>query len=104
MYFSDELKLIKRTYSGSTPVETERTVFGDISSVTGTEDANARQNSIKPSARAAVHAEDYQGETLVQYGGSLQLAAGRYTVYRTYFKGDTVELYLTLKKGEQKNE
>ncbi|MBE6721928.1 MAG: hypothetical protein E7572_05515 [Ruminococcaceae bacterium] len=101
MYFSDEITLVKRTYTGSTANETARTAFCDISSVTGTEDANARQNSIKPSARAAVHAEDYAGETIVQYIGSPQLAAGRYTVYRTYFKGDTVELYLTMKKGEQ---
>lgn len=101
MYFSDEIVLIKRTYQGRTPIETERTVFCDVTSVTGTEDANARQNDMKPSARAAVHAEDYQGETLVQFAGSPQLAAGRYTVYRTYFKGDAVELYLTMKKGEQ---
>ncbi|UZT82143.1 hypothetical protein [Caproicibacterium sp. BJN0003] len=73
-----------------------------MTSIYGNEDSNARQNGIKASARAIIRAEDYGGETILDYSGGRSTEAVRYTVYRTYLDRDNIELYLSKKKGEQK--
>ena len=100
MYFSDEITLLGETYTKDTinqlvPVTVERTVYGDITSVTGSENASAGQIGVKAEARAVVHIEDYSGERHLRYSGGPQLKSGTYTVYRTYVSGDCMELYLT---------
>ena len=102
MYFSDEINLVKRDYVNNKPIETCRSIFCDITSITGTEDTNARQTSIKAAARIKLYSADYDGETLVDYSGGRMLAKGRYSVYRTYFDNDFVELYLEKRRGGQK--
>lgn len=105
MYFSDAIQLIARTYpeqdalAQHVPQESSRTVYCDLTSISGTEQAAAGQQKIRPYARARVHAEDYAGETLIEYAGGGMLRAGRYAVYRTYYDGDVVELYLEAKTG-----
>lgn len=105
MYFSDEIQLIRESYTMDQllqriPVTTARSVFADITSVTGAEVSAAGQNGIKASARIVVHSEDYAGEQLLWYDGSSTLPEGRYSVYRTYVSGaDTVELYVEPKAG-----
>jgi len=101
MYFSDEIRLVKRTYVDNKPVETYRDVFCDITSISGAEDTNARQTNIKAAARIVLYSDDYDNETLIDYFGGRMLPKGRYSVYRTYYKNDRVELYIEKRKGGQ---
>lgn len=110
MYFSDEVSLIGRTYKTQdalaqhVPKEAARTVYCDLTSISGTEQAAAGRQKIRPSARVRIHAEDYAGEPLVEYAGGPLLRAGRYAVYRAYCAGDVVELYLEEKTGVRNGE
>lgn len=105
MYFSDEIYLVKETRQQDDlkQFKSERTethVWCDLTSVSGNETSAAGQNGHKAEGRAVVHVEDYAGEKIVRYdGGLLLLPAGYYEVYRTYFAGDTIELYLQEKEG-----
>lgn len=104
MYFSDEIKLLSKSYTVDglgqyTSQDIEKSVFSDLTSVTGDEKKSAGQSGINATARAVLHVEDYNGEEMISYAGGAALQAGKYSVYRTYFAGDTVELYLTQKAG-----
>lgn len=105
MYFSDEIELISKTYTmdglgQQIEAEATRAVFCDLQSVGGSESTRERQAGIHASARAVVHAEDYDHEAEVNVlTGNAVINAGKYAVYRTYLNGDTVELYLTESVG-----
>lgn len=75
-------------------VETPRTVFCNVQSVTGTEFFEAGKVGIRPSYRVTIFAPDYEGEEIVVLNGA------RYGVYRTYIRQDeNIELYLEAKTG-----
>lgn len=105
MYFSDEITLVAMSYvtddiGQEIEKKTEKMVFADLTSISGSEVFNA-VHGIRPQCRAIIHTADYAGETTVKYAGSNPiLAAGIYSVYRNYFTGDTVELYLQRAVGE----
>lgn len=105
MYFSDEIYLVteqreKDALKQFKITKTETGVWCDLSSVSGNETSGAGQNGHVSSARAIVHTEDYSGEKIARYDGSSTiLKKGYYEIYRTYAKGDVVELYLTEKEG-----
>lgn len=100
MYFSDRITLIAETLTldriGNTvpgdPVKTE--VWADVRSIYRAEFAAAGAAGLKPSLMAVVHASDYGGQTRLRWEG-LTLE-----VYRTYRRGDVVELYATEKRGK----
>lgn len=76
------------------PIESRRTVFCSISSVSQAEINTAGQSGLSPEYRASVYREEYHGERIAE------LCGVRYGVYRTYLaKGEMVELYLERKVG-----
>ena len=99
MYFSDRITLIAATLTldrignpvPGDPVKTE--VWADVCSISRAEFAAAGAAGLKPSLMAVVHACDYGGQTRLRWEG-LTLE-----VYRTYRRGDVVELYATEKRG-----
>lgn len=105
MYFSDEIYLVSEAHEKDElkqykPRKKEVPVWCDLDSISGTETSGGGQNGHKRSARVTVHMEDYSGEKVVRYAGETPiLEAGYYDVYRTFVKGDTIELYLTQKEG-----
>ena len=96
---NDVMYLIAREYAMDDngirrPVETERKVFCDVSSIGAKEFFDAGRNGINPQLRFVVFAHDYKDETIVKYNGE------RYSVYRTYRShNDTIELYVERKGG-----
>ena len=107
MYFSDEIDLVQdirwKDRKGQYQTDREyKTVYCDLTSVTGQEEASAGQYGHTATARAIVHLEDYGGQKTVRIGdGVLWLKAGLYDIYRTYVNGDVIELYLMEKEGRQ---
>ena len=74
--------------------ETGKTVWCKVSSVTAYEIATMGQNTIKPSLKVTLWADEYNGEEEVEIDGLM------YGVYRTYQTGqDEIELYLERKGG-----
>lgn len=73
------------------PTETTREVFANKKSVGYSEFYKSAQAGYTTELKFDLHAADYGGETLVEYGGK------RYKVLRTYESknGDFVELTLT---------
>lgn len=96
---SDQITLVTETwtedqYGVLQPTETEKTVFCDVTSVTGTEVAEFGRNGINPEYRFTMFRYDYNGERIVEYNGD------RYSVYRTYIaRNDTIELYAERRGG-----
>ena len=76
-----------------TTVETASSVICTVLEVTRAEWVAAQQKSLSPSACLSVFFRDFQGQKLAEYEGR------RYEIYRTYQKGDYVELYLAERVG-----
>lgn len=76
------------------PMESRRTVFCNISSVSQEEIKDAGRSGLSPEYRATVYREEYHGERIAE------LCGVRYGIYRTYLaKGEMIELYLERKVG-----
>ena len=74
--------------------QTERDIFADVTSVTGSEWFEGGRNGIVPEYRMIVFKYDYQGEQLLRYNGTV------YQIYRTYERRtDELELYCAKRKG-----
>ena len=73
--------------------ETSREVYGQKGAITRAEWNAAAQQGLKPSYEVTMFAYDYEGEEIAEVDGE------RYTIYRTYKRNDTVELYLEKKVG-----
>ena len=72
-------------------VETE--IFGDIGNIGQREFAAASQMGLKPEFMIEIWSFEYNGEDKLKLGDKL------YSIYRTYQKGDRLELYLTQRSG-----
>ena len=84
--------LIKRTYDGSTRVETKREVFCGFRSIGMREFYQASATDFHPELKLVLADYlDYDGETLADYNGQ------RYRILRTYRTG--LELELTLERA-----
>lgn len=100
MFFSDRVTLIAEKLDwddiGNTvPAQpVEREAWADVRSISRAEFAAAGAAGLKPSLMAVVHACDYGGQTRLRWEG-LTLE-----VYRTYRRGNVVELYATEKRGK----
>lgn len=74
----------------------KRTVYGKITSVTGSEFTNAGILGIRADLRVLIYGPDYQNELTAVIGGV------PYSVYRTYRNpSNRVELYLTRRAGDE---
>jgi len=96
---SSVLTLISKTYTSDSigqkiATDTERNVYCNISSISGTEWFEAGRNGIKAECRVTMFAPDYNGETECKIG------TVKYGIYRTYKgKNETIDLYLERKAG-----
>lgn len=70
-----------------------REVFANRYSITQRERYEAGALGLDPDYRFDVRMYEYQDEDTLIYNGV------RYAIYRTYHKGDNVELYVTRKAG-----
>lgn len=100
MNFGDVVGLISTEHrldeiGNDLPVEALREAFADVRSVSQTEALRAGQAGLSPALKVIVRRCDYQDERYVEVDGR------RYTVYRTYCVGDSVELYLERKAGTE---
>ena len=73
--------------------ETYRQVYCNVNSISLTEFTEAGRNGLNPQYRFIVFHADYEGETICEYEGL------RYSIYRTYRRGDDLELYVERKGG-----
>lgn len=106
---SDVIILIHEQYETDAmgqrvPAQHAHEVFCNVSSVTGTEWFSGGQNGIRPEYRVVMFRHDYEGETTVNIGGTLEGETVKdgteYTVYRTYNRDlDELELYLEKRTG-----
>ena len=84
----------KDTLGQYTYVNTKRTVFAKVTSVSQSEWFEGGRQGLNPQFRFTLFVGDYEGEKELEYNSK------RYTIYRTYYSmGDTVELYTEEKKG-----
>ena len=81
----DALKIEKKT------VKINNVVIGEIKSVSRTEFHAAAKNGVKADIMAEIWSCEYSGENYARVEGATQI----YSVYRTYVKGDKLEIYLT---------
>ena len=73
--------------------ETQKRVFCQEGSVTRSEFFGAGASGLSPEHMVTVFVGDYSGEKVCKYNGR------PYAIYRTYTRGDYVELYLTRRTG-----
>jgi SPP1 family predicted phage head-tail adaptor len=72
---------------------TKKEVFVEVVSIRQDEFFRAGAEGLKPDLMLRMFMPDYDNEQVVEYGGRL------YAIYRTFFKNETIELYLTKKGG-----
>ena len=95
---SDVLTLISRAitvdaYGNESVQESERTILCEVFSVSQSEFFAAANAELNPEYRFDVFFGDYKGEEIVKFNGD------RFAIYRTYRRGDTLELYAERKIG-----
>lgn len=77
---------------------TERTVYGQVGSVSASEFFAGGQAGFKPEYRVTMFAPDYEGEDSCRIGDET------FTIYRTYLaRTDVIELYLERRAGNAKS-
>lgn len=84
--YTDELHQQKKR-------EVKREVFCDKKSVSQFEFHHASQSGISPQFVFIVRIADYEGEEIAYYNNN------KYAIYRSYEKGEFIELYATKKVG-----
>lgn len=98
---SSVITLIKKEYTQDAigqqvAVESERDIYAQVSSVSGTEWHSAGRNGIRAELRFIIFAYDYDDEEIIKYNGVT------YSVYRTYMSNtDNLELYVKKKAGNE---
>jgi hypothetical protein len=96
--------LVKETYSKDqygqlTASLSRRQLLGERESVTRAEWSAAGENGLQAQWQINMFAPDYEGEKVLQmYDESSTLQS--YGIYRTFRRGDTLELYLEWKVGD----
>ena len=80
-------------YGNEIATETERQVYCEVYSITQTEFYAAANTELNPEYRFDIFFGDYHGEDVCLYHGN------RYAIYRTYRRGDNLELYAERKIG-----
>lgn len=90
--------LISRTYTKDSnlnlvPTETRREIICEERSLSSSEFHNAKRDGLSPEIEIVTAKVNYQGEKILEYNGT------RYGIYRTYVRGDSIELYCEIKAG-----
>lgn len=83
------LVITQDSIGNSIKAETSTTIFVDEYSIGAKEFYSAAQSGFKPDFLLKTFFGNYNNQPLADYKGK------RYTIYRTYTKGDIIELYLT---------
>lgn len=102
---STPIKLINTSYQMDAmlqpvPVETSRTVFAAIQSISRAEFLAAGQMGLTPSWEMTIFAPDYEGEQIVAFTPPGSDTEERFTVYRTYIgRNEELEIYLQREAG-----
>lgn len=102
---STPIKLIRRSYGVDellqpVPVETSRTVFAAVRSISRAEFVAAGQMGMTPTWQLTMFAPDYELEDLVAFTPPGSDTEKRYSVYRTYRgRNEELELYLQTEVG-----
>lgn len=96
--FKDVVKLVSITFefdelAQQIEVKSERTVFANKKSVSQSEFFNAGQVGLKPQFVFQIRLSEYGGE------GELIFNNKSYSIYRTYEKGENIELYCEVRAG-----
>lgn len=104
--YSDVITLVSvstsvNDYGDMESVETSNDVFAEVQSIGQTEFYQAAADGFKPTIKFTLaNFADYNGEETVLYTPWGASAAERYSVIRTYRKGDSIEL--TCQRGVDK--
>lgn len=86
---------ISDEYGVRTPLETERMIYVQVTSISSSEWFEGGRAGLNPELRFITNRFDYSGEEVIKYDGNY------YRIYRTYIgKGDTIELYCERRKGD----
>lgn len=98
-YFKDVIKLVSTTITvdelmQEIEVKTEREVFANKRSVSQSEFYNAGQSGLKPRYVFDVRLIDYEDENKLIYNDKT------YNIYRTFEKGENIELYCEVRVGD----
>ena len=102
---STPIKLISVTYTTdellqSVAVETPRTVYAAVQSISRAEFLAAGQMGLTPSWELTMFAPDYNGEEIVAFTPPGSDTEQRFSVYRTYLpRNEELELYLQREAG-----
>lgn len=96
----DVLKLLSQTmtknkYGVDEPTISEKDVFCEVHSVSRSEVFEGGRNGLNPAFQFTIFAEEYEGESIVEYNGKT------FAIYRTYHipGTDYMELYVERKGG-----
>ena len=84
------LVITQDSIGNSIKTETSTTIFVDEYSIGAKEFYSAAQSGFRPDILLKTFVGNYNNQTLVDYKGK------RYTIYRTFIKGDVIEMYLTI--------
>ncbi len=74
--------------------ETRNTIFCTEHNVGRREFFDAEARGIKSECKLCVWSQEYNGETIAEYGVDKNGKPKRYKIYRTYKVGEEIELYL----------
>ena len=83
------------SYGVITPTEEKTKVYCDVTSVSQKEWFEGGRNGLNPEYKMTMFKYDYSGEQILEYNEV------QYTIYRTYEKGDLIELYVQKRKGNE---
>ena len=103
--FSNTITLLATSYVQNSYGEwvagepSKKDVFCDLQSLGANEKLRVDIEGYRPEARAVIHLDDYVTCDSVYYAGDSILLKGTYKVYRTFVKGDRIELYLASEVG-----
>lgn len=90
-------KVIKDELLQEIEVEADRMVFANKRSIPQSEFFNAGQTGIKATQLFEIRLVDYKDETKLKFDNK------NYSVYRTYEKGENIELYCEVRVGGNSN-
>ncbi|MDM5333432.1 phage head closure protein [Ureibacillus composti] len=96
--FKEVVKLISTSFTvdelfQEVEAKTEREVFADKRSASQSEFFNAGQIGLKPQYVFTIRLSEYADETELVYNGKT------YSIYRTYEKGENIELHSEVRVG-----
>ena len=81
-------------YGNETAETADKTVYGTLKSIGSREYLDARQLNLRPECVSEIYTVEYNGAKTVEIKGKVL------AVYRTYIKGERLEMYLAERTGD----